>query len=158
LGDIALAFLPISSKELFDRLSGVSDWSLVSIITLFCSCVAVYLLSSYASMLFAWKHSIGLETRIRKDYFTSLLKRPFGRFFGKDIGEYISFQSNDIGALSEDFTPPIINFIKSVLMFFVYAIILVVLIDWRVAMTLLTAFIFCTLLTHFTSKSLRRSR
>ncbi|MDR2043882.1 MAG: ABC transporter ATP-binding protein/permease [Clostridium sp.] len=158
LGDMALAFLPISSKELFDRLNGVSDWSLASITALFCSCVAVYILSSYASMLFAWKHSIGLETGIRKDYFRSLLKRPFGRFFGKDIGEYISFQSNDIGALSEDFMPPMINLTKSVLMFFVYAIILVVLIDWRVAMTLLIASIFCTLLTRFTSESLGKSR
>jgi ABC-type bacteriocin/lantibiotic exporter with double-glycine peptidase domain len=95
---------------------------------------------------------------LKKDYFMSLLKRPFLAFSQKDVGEYISFQANDISAISSDYIPPIINLVKSLFMFVLYSIILVVLIDWRIAATLLLASILFTWLTERTSNLLGEAR
>jgi len=84
--------------------------------------------------------------------------RPFSKFKNKDIGEYISFGSNDIATISQDLVPPFINLSKSLLMFFIYGVILVVLIDWRIALVLFAASIVFTALTHLTSKELGKSR
>ena len=56
----------------------------------------------------------------------------------KEIGDYISFQANDITALEQDYLQPFIDIIRSGNMFVVYSLVLFIGIDWRIALIIIT--------------------
>ncbi|MDE6052539.1 MAG: ABC transporter ATP-binding protein/permease [Lachnospiraceae bacterium] len=134
---IFAAYIPILQKEMFDSLGGGKLSQIPVIITLF---VALQMLSgvcTYFCMLFTWKGAIKFEAILKRDFISALLRKNEQSFYAYSTSDYISLQGNDITALEQDYLQPWIDVFRSVNMFVIYAVVIVVYVDWRIALAII---------------------
>ncbi len=136
-GASCLAIAPLLQKWLFDYGLNSSLVTIIVVIVVYFLLQFMYSLTQYFCILFAFKGGIRFETILKRDLFTNIFHMKFTKFREKSIGEYISLQGNDITALEQDYLEPLISSIRSVNMMIVYAVVLFVCIDWRIAITII---------------------
>jgi len=158
LGGVALAFLPISSKMLFDTLAGEANHSYAAIISLFVGCVVLDIAAGYGSMRMTWGSAVGFEITLKKALMRSVLLKPFNKFAEKHVGEHISFISNDIATLDTDYLPPLISMITTLVSFVIYFLVIFILVDWRIAILLLVVSVVSVMLTKLSTQTLGDTR
>ncbi|MDE7272682.1 MAG: ABC transporter ATP-binding protein/permease [Lachnospiraceae bacterium] len=134
---IFAAYIPVMQKELFDSLAKGMLSRIPAIIALFIilqglSCVCVYL-----CMICTWKTAITFEKALKTDFICSLLKKEEKSFYAYSTSDYISIQGNDITAIDQDYLTPWIDVFRSVNMFVIYAVVIVVYVDWRIALAII---------------------
>lgn len=103
-------------------------------------CYAIFhvldVLINYVAMRATFAGAIGMEGSMKKDFFKSVLRQSKKEFARRDIGTYLSWQSNDLSAIEMDYLQPIVDIVRSVNMFFVYGIVIFGLVDWRIGLVL----------------------
>ena len=103
-------------------------------------CYAIFhvldVLINYVAMRATFAGAIGMESSMKNDFFKSVLRQSKKEFARRDIGTYLSWQSNDLSAIEMDYLQPIIDIVRSVNMFFVYGIVIFGLVDWRIGLVL----------------------
>jgi len=158
LGGVALAFLPVASKMLFDTLAGEANYSFAVIISLYIGCVVLDIASGYGSMRMTWGSAVGFEIALKRAFMRSVLLKPFNRFIKKDVGEHISFIGNDIATLETDYLPPLIGMVTTLISFIIYFLVIFLLVDWRVAILLLVVSVASVMLTKLSTQTLGDTR
>lgn len=158
LNTISLAVIPLVNKSLFDSVQGVANYSLLQLVFFYVLCVLVHLVTGYGNNLWNWKISIRFEGDMKRDYFAAISRMPYVRFKQKDVGDYISMQSNDISTIEMDYLTPLISLFNQIIMFVVYGVILFVYVDWRIALALLVTSCLLLPLSNMTSQRLSAKR
>jgi len=79
-------------------------------------------------------------------------------FYKKTIGEYISIQGNDITAIEQDYLEPFISLIRSINMLLVYGCVLLIALDWRIALVIILSSLAAILIPRLMGKSLNNAR
>ncbi|MEG0619098.1 MAG: ABC transporter ATP-binding protein [Bacilli bacterium] len=159
LATIALAVTPYLSKLLFDYISEGKNVNLKLFILSYIVCIIMYIILTYIEGLTNWKIAIKFEGSLKKDFFKSLTRYSYNKFAAKDIGEYISLQSNEITQLEMDYLTPVLDLIKSINSFIIYGVVLFIFIDWRIAFTILILSILATTIApNITGDKLSKKR
>lgn len=134
---IFAAYIPVLQKEMFDSLGGGKLSQIPVIIVLF---VVLQMLSgvcTYFCMLYTWKGAIQFETILKRDFIKALLHKDEKSFYTYSTSDYISLQGNDITALEQDYLQPWVDVLRSINMFVIYAVVIVVYVDWRIALAII---------------------
>lgn len=134
---IFAAYIPVMQKELFNSLADGTISRIPAIIAMFVilqglSCVCVYW-----CMICTWKIAITFEKALKKDLISALLNKDEHSFYAYSMSDYISIQGNDITAMEQDYLTPWIDVFRSVNMFVIYAVVIVVYVDWRIALAII---------------------
>lgn len=152
------AYIPVMHKELFDSLaqgtlSRIPAITAVFIVLQGLSCACVYL-----CMLCTWKIAITFETAMKKDLISALLHKEKQSFYAYSTNDYISIQGNDITAIEQDYLTPWIDVFRSVNMFVIYAVVIVVYVDWRIALTIILSSLLVVIGPKITGKIMSDKR
>lgn len=136
---IFAAYIPVMQKELFDSLAESMLSRIPAIIAVYIllqglSCVCVYI-----CMICTWKTAITFEKTLKTDFIRALLKKEEQSFYAYSTSDYISIQGNDITAIDQDYLTPWIDVFRSVNMFVIYAVVIVVYVDWRIALAIIVS-------------------
>ena len=87
-----------------------------------------------------------------------MFRRSYADFNEKSVGDYLSILTNDIGALQQNRLEPVMDIINFSLMLVVYAVVLFVFVDFRIAAVILVASLPTVFLPKVTAKELSRRR
>ncbi len=158
VGVCCLAITPLLQKYFFDHALSKGFDLVLKIAVLYFLLYLIYVISQYYCMIFAFKGGVQFEKSLKKNFFNSLFLRKDYEFRRKEIGDYISFQANDITALEQDYLQPFIDIIKSVNMFLVYSLVLFVGIDWRIAIIIISSSFLSIIIPKVLGKKLKHSR
>lgn len=136
---LMVAIVPYLQKLLFDV--GISGGlsAVIKIAIAFALVHVLWVVFENVCMRFSWKSAIKFEKMLKRDFISSIFNMKSTEFYKRDIGEYISLQSNDITTLEQDYLHPMVDVIRSINMFIIYGIILFAFVDWRIAITILLA-------------------
>lgn len=134
---IFAAFIPVLQKELFDSLGVGMSARIPAIIGAFVLLKALSCACTYFCMLYTWKGAIKFEACLKRDFIHMLLHKDEQSFYAHSIGDYISLQGNDITALEQDYLQPWVDVFRSINMFVIYAAVIVVCVDWRIALAII---------------------
>ena len=66
-----------------------------------------YMINAYFSNRAADYRRILFEKAIKKDFFTSAIEQNYKSFHSRDVGEYISLQTNDIAEMCMNYMNPL---------------------------------------------------
>ncbi|MCM1182996.1 MAG: ABC transporter ATP-binding protein/permease [Roseburia sp.] len=131
------AFIPVLQKEMFDSVSAGRLSPIPRIIGAFILLQGLSCLCTYFCMLYTWKGAIKFEACLKKEFIRALLHKDEQHFYAHSVGDYISLQGNDITALEQDYLQPWVDVFRSVNMFVIYAVVIVVFVDWRIALAII---------------------
>ncbi|KYH33296.1 lipid A export ATP-binding/permease protein MsbA [Clostridium tepidiprofundi DSM 19306] len=159
LATICLAIMPYLSKLLFDSVAGISNYKLKSLIAMYIACVIGHLFFTYIETICTWKQALKFESSLKNDFFRAIINYSYKRFSSKNIGEYISLQSNEITQLEMDYLTPFVDLIKSINILIIYGIMLFMFVDWRISIIIFVLSIISVLIgPNLTSKKLSARR
>lgn len=158
LYSIASASTPYLTKILFDYDFSAGPGGLVWLGALYLVLIAVLYGAQYLSQLFSWKADRRFLFSLRADLFNGLFRRSYADFTQKSVGDYLSILTNDISALQQNWLEPAMDIINFSLMVAVYAVVLFVFVDFRIAAVILAASLLTVFLPKVTAKELSRRR
>lgn len=152
------AYIPVLQKELFDSLtegllSHIPAITVMFVILQGLSCVCVYL-----CMIYTWKIGITFEKALKKDLISALLNKDEHSFYAYSTNDYISIQGNDITAIEQDYLTPWIDVFRSINMFVIYAVVIVVYVDWRIALAIILSSFLVVIGPRITGKVMSAKR
>lgn len=131
------AFIPVLHKELFDSLADGRLSRIPAIIAAFILLQGLSCMCTYLCMVYAWKKAIKYEATLKKDFISALLNKEEKSFYAHSTSDYISLQGNDITALEQDYLQPWTDVLRSINMFVIYAVVIIVYVDWRIALAII---------------------
>ena len=159
IATLSLALLPYIQKELFDSIILEEQFNVFFYVPIFIIATIISLLFDYLETIATWRGNIKFEFNLKKDFFSSIINRDYEDFISRDIGEYISLQGNEITQLEMDYLNPAVAIIKTIITVLIYSVILFVLIDWRIAITIIITSIMATVIfPNITAKELSKRR
>lgn len=111
--------------------------SLINMIILYIVTFSIYLLITYISNRVADYRRIKFEKKIKQDFFESIMRKSFLKFYEYDLGEYISMQSNDITQMCQNYLSPLLAIFRSIIMIIIFGISLIIFTDTIIAMVII---------------------
>lgn len=140
------AFLVYIQKMLFDSLASGGEIDLSKYMIALLISIGSIIFFSYITMIFMIKSRVTVGRKMREDFFSAITKYDNKRFNSKSVGEYVSVQGNDIKALSNSYLNSVADLVKSIIMFFVYGVVMFVFINQKVAIIILILSLFSALI------------
>jgi len=120
--------------------------------------IAVSVVSGYFCQVFSWKLGRAFKISIRKDLFAVMSKISPIAFQSRSTGEYMSIISNDVSVIEEEFLESLTNLINSIISIMLYATMLFVFIDYRIASVILLVSLITVFIPMITGKRLAELR
>lgn len=142
--------IPYLNKILFDRVLIEGTTLLIRLIVLYLLAILCNSLFQYISQVYEWRTSVEFNRVVKGQLCESLLSSSVTTFNSKTIAEYLSIFNNDVEVLSEEYLDPLLDIIKSCMSLAIYAVSLIVFVDWRVAIVIIAL----SLCSPFVSKYL----
>lgn len=130
--------------------------SLINMIILYIVTFSIYLLITYISNRVADYRRIKFEKKIKQDFFESIMRKSFLKFYEYDLGEYISMQSNDITQMCQHYLSPLLAIFRSIIMIIIFGISLIIFTDTIIAMVIIVFSFFVVFVPKITEHSLSR--
>ena len=130
--------------------------SLINMIILYIVTFSIYLLITYISNRVADYRRIKFEKKIKQDFFESIMRKSFLKFYEYDLGEYISMQSNDITQMCQNYLSPLLAIFRSIIMIIIFGISLIIFTDTIIAMVIIVFSFFVVFVPKITEHSLSR--
>jgi ABC-type multidrug transport system, ATPase and permease components len=152
---ISLAFMPYLKKLLFDGIHNGASY-IMMLVGCFIGLAILEAVFQYISQVYEWKTDYHFGLLLRSDLFRAIMRRPFSKFRELEAGEYSSVANNDIRELKGYYLDAIIDIIKSSLMLVVYAVALIIFVDYRICMTILAASLVAVFVPKLIAKRLAR--
>ena len=143
-------FIPYLNKVLFDRVLIEGNELLIKLIVCYLLAIVCNSLFQYISQVYEWKTSVEFNRVVKGQLCDFLLSSSVSTFNSKTIAEYLSVFNNDVEVLSEEYLDPLLDIIKSCISLAIYAVSLIVFVDWRVAIVIIAL----SLCSPFVSKYL----
>lgn len=149
---VAIAGLPYVIKMMLDSdyANGITD--VVGLIVLFVALIFIAMSAQYLSQRISWKLDTKFFLLLRKDLFSSIIKKSPKEFKSKDIGDYSSMLDNDIAACGE-YINYIMLIVESIFGIITYAVYLFLL-DYRIAILMYVCTGLMIFLPRLTGKKL----
>ena len=142
--------IPYLNKILFDRVLIEGNELLIKLIVCYLLAIVCNSLFQYISQVYEWKTSVEFNRVVKGKLCDFLLSSSVTTFNSKTIAEYLSVFNNDVEVLSEEYLDPLLDIIKSCISLAIYAVSLIVFVDWRVAIVIIAL----SLCSPFVSKYL----
>ena len=142
--------IPYSNKILFDRVLIEGNELLIKLIVCYLLAIVCNSLFQYISQVYEWRTSVEFNRVVKGQLCDFLLSSSVTTFNSKTIAEYLSVFNNDVEVLSEEYLDPLLDIIKSCISLAIYAVSLIVFVDWRVAIVIIAL----SLCSPFVSKYL----
>ena len=155
---IASASIPYLTRILFDYDFSAGPGGLVWLGVAYLGLIAVLNGAQYLSQVFSWKADRRFLFGLKSDLMSGLFQRSYADFTEKSVGDYLSILTNDINALQQNWLEPAMDIINFSLMLVVYAVVLFVFVDFRIAAVILIASLLTVFLPKVTAKELSRRR
>ena len=142
--------IPYLNKVLFDRVLIEGNELLIKLIVCYLLAIVCNSLFQYISQVYEWRTSVEFNRVVKGQLCDFLLSSSVTTFNSKTIAEYLSVFNNDVEVLSEEYLDPLLDIIKSCISLAIYAVSLIVFVDWRVAIVIIAL----SLCSPFVSKYL----
>lgn len=142
--------IPYLNKVLFDRVLIEGNGLLIKLIVCYLLAIVCNSLFQYISQVYEWRTSVEFNRVVKGKLCEFLLSSEVTTFNSKTIAEYLSVFNNDVEVLSEEYLDPLLDIIKSCMSLVIYAVSLIVFVDWRVAIVIIAL----SLCSPFVSKYL----
>ena len=142
--------IPYLNKVLFDRVLIEGNELLIKLIVCYFLAIVCNSLFQYISQVYEWRTSVEFNRVVKGKLCDFLLSSDVTTFNSKTIAEYLSVFNNDVEVLSEEYLDPLLDIIKSCMSLAIYAVSLIVFVDWRVAIVIIAL----SLCSPFVSKYL----
>lgn len=142
--------IPYFNKILFDRVLIEGNELLIKLIVCYILAIVCNSLFQYISQVYEWRTSVEFNRVVKGRLSDFLLSSSVTTFNSKTIAEYLSVFNNDVEVLSEEYLDPLLDIIKSCMSLVIYAVSLIVFVDWRVAIVIIAL----SLCSPFVSKYL----
>ena len=142
--------IPYLNKILFDRVLIEGNELLIKLIVCYLLAIVCNSLFQYISQVYEWRTSVEFNRVVKGQLCDFLLSSSVSTFNSKTIAEYLSVFNNDVEVLSEEYLDPLLDIIKSCISLVIYAVSLIVFVDWRVAIVIIAL----SLCSPFVSKYL----
>lgn len=142
--------IPYLNKILFDRVLIEGNELLIKLIVCYLLAIVCNSLFQYISQVYEWRTSVEFNRVVKGRLCDFLLSSSVTTFNSKTIAEYLSVFNNDVEVLSEEYLDPLLDIIKSCISLAIYAVSLIVFVDWRVAIVIIAL----SLCSPFVSKYL----
>ena len=142
--------IPYLNKVLFDRVLIEGNELLIKLIVCYLLAIVCNSLFQYISQVYEWKTSVEFNRVVKGQLCDFLLSSSVTIFNSKTIAEYLSIFNNDVEVLSEEYLDPLLDIMKSCMSLVIYAVSLIVFVDWRVAIVIIAL----SLCSPFVSKYL----
>ena len=142
--------IPYLNKVLFDRVLIEGNGLLIKLIVCYLLAIVCNSLFQYISQVYEWRTSVEFNRVVKGRLCDFLLSSSVTTFNSKTIAEYLSVFNNDVEVLSEEYLDPLLDIIKSCISLAIYAVSLIVFVDWRVAIVIIAL----SLCSPFVSKYL----
>lgn len=114
--------------------------------------------SQYISQRYEWELSYSFSTGMRAYLFEILFSQKPSAYVKRSEGEYLSIINNNVNAISIDYLDPVVDIIKSLIQIVIYAVILFLFIDFRIALAILGTSILAILIPRLVSGKLAQRR
>ncbi len=125
-------FLPYFIKRMFEG-------AYVEAVVGYCVCLAAYILFSYLTNLSQVVYKNKFDTLVKKDYFDKAFSLREEAFQKKEVGEYISFQVNDITEISENYLNPFVGILLQGIRIVIVLIIILFVLNYQMTLLLCAA-------------------
>lgn len=155
---LCLALVPIVKKDLVDNIANKDFSYVVGMIFIYAGLLLINIVLEYLDLIVTWKGAIKFEKILKKDFFKAVFSMRKEDFYKNKIGDYISLQANDITSLEQDWLQPVIDLVKSFVMFVVYGFIIFRFVDKRIAFLILITSVFAAYTPKLFSKYLAEKR
>ena len=142
--------IPYLNKILFDRVLIEGNELLIKLIVCYLLAIVCNSIFQYISQVYEWRTSVEFNRVVKGRLCDFLLSSSVSTFNSKTIAEYLSVFNNDVEVLSEEYLDPLLDIIKSCISLAIYAVSLIVFVDWRVAIVIIAL----SLCSPFVSKYL----
>lgn len=155
---VAVATIPYLSKLLFDYDLGRGWTGILWILLGYAGCCVVAAVAQNCSQVEGWKRSAAFDLYVKSDVIRGLFRRPVTEFQHHSIGDYLSVLNNDIPALNTSYLEAIIDIINKAVQVVVYAVVLFVFVDFRIALVILLASLLAVFVPRVTAGELSGRR
>jgi len=102
------ALIPYFTMQLFEGRFALALWG-------YTICLALHVLFAYLGNILQVRWKVKYEGALKTDYFDAVTSLNFETFSKKKVGEYISFQANDIPTIVNDYLNPLVAIVTSVI-------------------------------------------
>ncbi len=117
---VFMGMIPYFNKYLVDNVLVSAGNGFVLLCAAYVGAYLLYLFFTRLSERFSWKKNIMFTTELKNECFNKILDFPYKKFRQKENGEYISFLTNNINALADDYLVPRVAMVKDILWIAVY--------------------------------------
>lgn len=157
---ICAAVAPLLQEWVFDYGPAYPFYVILCVLFLYLLLLCLSAFTSCLGVLFSFKGAVKFERLLKRAFFQTIAGMSDSEFHARSIGEYISFQANDLTALEQDYLQPLIDIIKSVNMLLIYGAVLFFGVDGRICLIIMTATILSIVFSRMTDRPLidRRGR
>lgn len=137
IATIAIAMIPAYNKYLADVLIMRKSFHFGYLILLYIITYGTYLFASWCSERFVWKCAIKFENSLKKKCFAKMSGMNYKDYAVKNKGEYLSFLTNQITQIEQDYLQPYTACIKSVISVLIYIVVIAYTTNWLICLVLL---------------------
>lgn len=127
LGYVFSGLLPYFIKRMFEG-------GYIEAVIGYCVCLAAYILFAYLTNLSQVIYKNKFDTLVKKDYFDKAFALREEAFQKKEVGEYISFQVNDIAEISENYLNPLVGSLLQGIRIIIVLIIMLFVLNYQIAL------------------------
>ena len=115
-----------------------------------------YMINAYFSNRAADYRRILFEKAIKKDFFKSAIEQNYKSFHSRDVGEYISLQTNDIAEMCMNYMNPLFFILDSMVMIIIFGIALIKFVNVYVTLAVIVFSVLIVFIPSLTGKSVSK--
>lgn len=101
------------------------------------ACLILFIALCYFCNITQTKYKLKFDQILKEDYFNKVVSLNYEEFSKKKVGEYISFQVNDITEIGNDYLGPLMAIITQSIRLITYFVVIIITLDIKVSLILL---------------------
>lgn len=100
-------------------------------------CLSAFVFIAYLCNITQTKYKIKFDKALKEDYFNKVISLNYEDFSKKKVGEYISFQANDITVIGNDYLAPLMGIVTQAIRIVTCFVIITISLDFKVSLILM---------------------
>jgi ABC-type bacteriocin/lantibiotic exporter with double-glycine peptidase domain len=153
-----VALFPILNQKLFDNMLTDNINFIAKLVILYIGLISLNIFFQYFARLYEWIVTKKFNEDIKEDLFLHIASLEDSKFKVKTPTEYSVIFNNNIDVIYEDYISAYIDLIKSILNIFIFAFALLMFVDWRITIVVITSSIIISFLPKIMQKKLSSKR
>ncbi len=129
---------------------------LKKMLALYAVVFAVYLVNAYFSNRAADYRRILFEKAIKKDFFKSVIEQNYQSFHSRNVGEYISLQTNDITEMCMNYMNPLFFIVDSLVMILIFGVALIKFVNVYITIAIIVFSLLVVFIPSVTGRSVSK--